>query len=127
MPIPILGGAFGLAATALRPLVAPLVGAIVRGTAWLFRTKAGLWVATALAWVGLSWTSYRVLLQPAIDQLENFAAGGGAGGTGEYWLMARDWMGVMKFDVAMTMIVSSLVARRAMGAGRLFLTKRGVL
>ena len=100
-----------------------LVAALMTGLRWLVGGTIGAWFARAMVWFGLSVGTTTVVLQPALDQLQSFAAG--SGGAGEYWTIARQWAGVLNFDKALTMVVSAYVASRAVSAGRAFLFKRG--
>jgi hypothetical protein len=100
----------------------PAVGFLLRALHWLFKNKIGLWVAGAFAWIGLSFGTYKIVIQPAIDQLEAFA--GQQGGSGEYAAMALAWMGVLNFDKALTAIIGAVSTRAGIQSGRAFLKLR---
>ena len=49
--------------------------------------------------------------------------GGGAGG--EFGAAALAWVGVLRFDQAVTMVISAVAAKKAIQATRVFLSKKG--
>lgn len=100
-----------------------IIGALVSGIAYLFRNRLGLFVASAIAWLGLSFVTQKVLLQPAMDTLLGYA-GDMQGGSG-LAAIAGQWIGMLKFDVALTMLISAYGMRQAIQQGRVFLAKRG--
>lgn len=102
-----------------------LVAALARLGIWLFKSRIGLFLATALAWAGLSFTTISLVISPTVDALTAYASGSGGSGN-EYWATAVAWMGVLNFDKALTMIIGAYVTRVTVAQGRLFLWKRGV-
>ncbi|MGN7725125.1 DUF2523 family protein [Luteimonas sp. 22616] len=102
-----------------------ILAALFTGLRWLILSKLGLFLATALLWLGINFGTMKLVLQPTLDLLTNFASGGGTGG-GEYWIIARQWAGVLNFDKALTMVISAYVTQRTLMAGRLFMFKRGI-
>lgn len=100
-----------------------LVGALIAALSWLFRSRIGLWVMTALAWLGINFGTIKMVIDPAIDLLKGYAQG--LGGGGQLGATAMQWMGVLNFDRALTMIISAVAAKHAIMQGRLFLFKRG--
>lgn len=106
------------------PLLAPLAAAIIEGLLWLFKSRLGLFIVTAMIWLGLNWVTITVVMEPTFQLLRNYAAGvGSGGGVGSFAQHAVRWMGVLNFDKAITMIISAYITRQAVTAGRLFLWK----
>lgn len=101
-----------------------LVGSLIAGLAWLFKSRIGLWIMTALAWLGINFGTIKLVLEPAIDLLRQYAQGMG-NGSGTLGATAMQWAGVMQFDKALTMVISAIAAKHALMQGRLFLFKRG--
>lgn len=99
-----------------------LIGWLLTGLRVLFASRMGLWIAGALAWLGVSLGSSKLLIEPAIDQLRAYMTAGMSGGN--LGADAIAWAGVLNFDVAVTMIISAYVTRQGVQAGRLFLQKR---
>lgn len=103
------------------PVLAPLLSALVSGLAWMFRTRIGQWVAAALAWFGLSWATHEFAVEPWIDNMKDFTM---TGTGGEWGSVLIAYLGIMKFDVACTMIASAVAAKYAVGSARAFLVKK---
>lgn len=106
--------------------MAALIAPLLRGLAWLLKSKLGYFIAAAMAWLGINWASLEIIVQPTVDLLLAFAQGGGGTGTGDYWADAVAWMGVLNFDKALTMVISAVATKTALLNGRLFLFRRGV-
>ena len=96
---------------------------IIRGIGWLFKSRIGLFITSAFVWLGINFGTIKLALEPAIEQLEQFAQSGAPGG--EMGQQAMQWAGMLNLDKALTMIVSAVVAKHAIMQGRLFLFKRG--
>ncbi len=78
-------------------------------------TWNGSFALGILAFFGLTWGVHRVIMTPSIGFIQNLM-GGGPGG--EFGATAIAWMGVLRFDVAVSMIVGALVARAAISAAK---------
>ena len=102
-----------------------LIAVLLTGLRYLFLSRIGLFIATALVWLGVNFITMKVVIEPAIAMLQSFAQGGGGSGAGEYWTIATQWAGVLNFDRALSMVVSAYVTHKALSASRLFLAKRG--
>jgi hypothetical protein len=100
-----------------------VIGVLVSALAWLFKSRIGLWIATALVWLGINLTTVTLLVEPILDQIQGLAQGGFGGGSYGVWISA--WVGVLGFDKCLTMIGSAYLTKKALTAGRLFLWKRG--
>ncbi|WP_374013972.1 DUF2523 family protein [Pseudoxanthomonas koreensis] len=105
------------------PFLAPILSALLTGLAWLFRNRIGQWVTAALVWMGLAWATNEFAVQPWIDSLETSMTPGAIGG-GDLAAVAIAWIGVLRFDVACTMIASAVAAKFAVGAAKAFLVRR---
>lgn len=114
--VPIILAALGQAFRAFWPQ-------IIRGVGWLFKSRLGLFISSAMVWLGINFATIKLAIEPAIDQLEQFAQSGAPGG--EMGQAAMQWAGMMNLDRALTMIVSAIVAKHAIMQGRLFLFKKG--
>lgn len=123
MPLPLVPIVSGLSFAAWRGASMAIVAGVITGITYMFKTKLGLFVMGAMVWLGVNWGSYKLIIEPGIDLLLDYAQGGMGGG--EYAATAIAWMGVLKFDVSITMVISAIVAKHAAMQGRLFLFKRG--
>ena len=94
MPVPFVaaGGA----------ILAGLVAAFGR----LFASKLGVWIASAMAVLGLQFIATEALVEPILNQLQSMA--GGIGG------MAGQWFGVVNIDKYITIVLSA----HAVGAAK---------
>jgi hypothetical protein len=98
------------------------IAALLDGLEWLFSTRLGLWIVQAFAFVGLSFGTQHLIVAPALSQLQTLATSGM--GSTTFSGLALQWMGVLNFDKALSMIVSAVTTKYAVTAGRLFLQKR---
>lgn len=105
------------------PVVAPIMGGLLSGLAWLFRNRLGQWITAAMVWMGLAWATSEFLVQPWVDELEAAMTPGAISG-GDLGAVAVQWMGLLRFDDAATMIASAVVAKYATDAARAFLVKK---
>lgn len=96
---------------------------IIRGIGWLFKSRLGLFITSAMVWMGINFGTIKLVMGPALDQLKNFANSGGGGG--QLGAVAMNWAGMLNFDKALTMIVSAVVTKHTIMAGRLYLFKKG--
>ena len=99
-------------------IVGWIISGIASGVMWLFKNRIGQMVTAILAWAGITLASYEFGVEPFLDQLRSYAQGGMGGG--EFAAVALQWMGLMKFDVALTMIISAVAAKHAINAGKVF-------
>lgn len=101
-----------------------IIAALLQGLRWLLMSRLGLFIVTALTWLGINLSTVNLILEPTMELLENFAQGQGGGG--EYFAIAQQWGGVLHFDDALTMVISAYVTKQVVMQGRLFLFRRGV-
>ena len=100
----------------------PIIGPVISALVWTFKSRIGLFIASALAWAGLTYGTQKVLIQPTLDLIEAQAAS--VGGQGDLGGAILGWMGVLQFDVAMTMIMSAFVTKMGVSAAKVMLLKR---
>ena len=95
------------------PFLAPLIAAIVGGFSRLIATRLGMWLVSALAFVGLSVATQTVVMGPIMDQVTSHMSGVGGD-------LAR-WLGVLNLDRYVSIVMSAYT----IGAGkRAFLVKK---
>lgn len=90
---------------------------------WLLKSRGGFIVSQIMLWLGLNYATIKIVLEPAIGMLRGYAQSGMGGG--QLGMVAVNWLGLLQFDRAITMIISAVVAKHVMTQGRLFLFKRG--
>jgi hypothetical protein len=106
------------------PLLAPLISGLIAGLLWLFKSRIGLFIVSAMAWLGINWGTMKLAIEPAIDLLTGYAQSAG-NASGQFGSVAVQWMGLLNFDKALTMVISAVAAKHAVMQGRLWLFKRG--
>jgi hypothetical protein len=101
--------------------VAFLVGWIIQAVLWLFKNRIGFMILQILLWLGLTVATSTVIVAPVIAEIKSYAnlSGGGVWG-----VVALQWLGVLRFDRALTMLFGAYTTRMAAGAGKAFLRKR---
>lgn len=85
------------------------------GLSQLFSNRLGTWIAAAMSWLGLSWGSTSYILEPLFNQIESLFSDANG--------VALGWMGYLKIDIAITMILSAVAVRFSFQAARAFLQK----
>lgn len=115
--------AFGTAARLfLGNLAKNVMRGVVVGIATMWRSRVGQFIALGLLWLGLSIGTYTVAIQPTLDLIGDLMTTNH--GTGNVAVAMRQWIGVIKFDIAVSMIVSAYGIRKLAQAGRVFLKRR---
>lgn len=107
----------GIIMTAARRIIWGIVG----GIANMLRTRIGQFVALGIIWAGLSFGTNEVLVQPSLDMIEDHMTSGVGGG--DFGVAMLGWLGVMRLDEAVSMIVSAYAGRKIAQAGRVFLKR----
>lgn len=92
------------------------------GLAFMFKTKLGQIITSALLWMGINYSTVHIVFGPLLDTAKGYAQGGFGGNF--YGLWIAQWAGVLQFDRAMTAIASAYVTRASVANTRLFLSKR---
>lgn len=104
----------------------PIIAWIISALVWTFKSRIGLFIASALVWMGINYGTITMVLEPTITLLEGYmAAGTGGGGGNDLAATMFNWMGVLQFDRAATMIISAYLTRQALASARLAWFKRG--
>jgi hypothetical protein len=104
-------GGFGIAA---------LLARLVNMLRLLFATQAGRWIVSAMAFIGINWTTQKVIAQPLMDQVRSMLNSSPAG---DFGATALAWCGVLRFDQAITMLLSAIVIKKGMDATKLALSR----
>lgn len=89
----------------------------------LVKTKGGQWLAAVLASVGIGVATQAAVAGPALDQLLEYMQGLTSGG-GVYMVAAVQTLAFIKFDIAVTMIVSAYASRAGIRAARAYFTRK---
>lgn len=87
----------------------------------IFASQLGRWIVSALVFMGISYGTQKVLIAPAISQLTTMMNGGPAGSFGA---AALNWMGVLRFDQAVSMLAAAVTTKMGVQNARMMLTKR---
>lgn len=101
-----------------------IIAALIDALEWLFKTKLGQWIVAAFVFLGISFGTSKLVVQPSLDAIKALANGGV--GSSDLAAITLQWMGVLKFDVAITMILSAVATKYGVQAGKLFLQKRSI-
>lgn len=110
MPLPIIAG--GAAAAFVINLLRILLMA-----------KLGAMIASILLFFGLVWGTNKFAIGPAFDFLQNHMASlSGVGG--EYGAVMFAWLGVLRFDQAVTMVLSAYTAAWTIKSAKVFLMRQ---
>lgn len=106
-------------------IIGEALALLFTGLRLLFLSRIGLWIASALLWLGINFTSVKMVIEPTANLLKGYTSGmSGAGGM--YGAIAMQYAGMMNLDRAVTMIVSAYITKQAITSGRLFLFRKGV-
>jgi hypothetical protein len=128
MPLPalVVPAAAAAAPWIVRAIVRYAWGPLVTAIGYLLKTRMGLFILTAFAWLGINFGTIKLVIEPAIQMLTGLTQelGNGSAG-GEFAAAAGAYLGILQFDRAITMIVSAVVTKHALLKGRLYLFKRG--
>jgi len=82
----------------------------------MFSTRLGGWIASALLFFGLSWTTYTFAVEPFRDLIAQSMGGGG---------QFVAWAGFLGIDRAVTIVLSAIGVKYGVSAAKVALT-RGV-
>lgn len=84
---------------------AVVIAAIMHALRIMLMAKIGAFVLKLLSFFGLAIVVNKFAIEPLLDQLTTFIAD--AGQTGEFAAVAIQWAGLMRWDDALSMIVSA--------------------
>lgn len=94
-----------------------LVRALLSGFSRLISSRAGHWVAAALATIGLQFAVYEIGIQPFLDYMTNHLDTAPAA--------LIEWLGFAWVDRGLSLILSAIAAAFGLNAAkRVFLAKR---
>lgn len=98
---------------------------LLNGLRTLLASRYGAWIAGAAVWLGISLGSQTVIVGPVLDQVTAYAQDLGQGSDlGTVAAAALAWVGVLKFDIFLTMVLSAIATKHSIGATKLFLQRR---
>lgn len=86
----------------------PLLALLVPVIAWVLRSAVVGMVVRAIAGLGLGLATYKMAVAPFVDYVRSGAAGVDPS--------VAQWAGIMKLDIAVTIILSACVVRAAVSA-----------
>ena len=92
-----------------------LVTAAISLLVKVFSSRMGVFIASALVWLGLSYTSYTFGVAPFRTLIFNEFSQAG---------FLINWMGFFGVDKAVTIILSAVTAKYAVAGAKVALTKR---
>lgn len=107
----------------IRAALSRFLGWMLAGLSKLFNSKIATWAATIFAWLGLQVAFGTFAFEPLIDQVYAFAQGIDANNGNRFATAAMEWLGFLKFDKVLTMLISAHVIDFAAMSGRVFLRK----
>lgn len=93
---------------------------------WLFRRQLGRWIIGALIWMGLNITSIILIVDPLLQVVNGYMTGGSSPMDNEYWLILRNSLGMVNFDRAVLMVLTTWASTWAVKKSRIFLRKKGL-
>jgi hypothetical protein len=102
-----------------------IVGWIITALMTVFKSRIGQIIIAALAWAGLTWGTQKVLVTPIVNSLWGYLDSLNSV-AGQYGAPVLQGLGMLKIDIAMTMIVSAVATKAAMGAARTFMQPKAV-
>jgi hypothetical protein len=105
------------------PILAALIPILLTGLRIMLMAKIGAFCAKLLLFFGFSWATNEFAVEPAMDFLEAHMHSMPGG---EYGNMMVQWLGVLHFDVAVSMVLSAYVAAWGIKSAKVFLMKQPV-
>lgn len=110
----------------IRMLVKYAWGPLIVAIGTLMKSRLGMFILAAMLWLGINFTTLKIIIEPALDVLTGLAQQAGTGGATQFGMAAAQYMGIMKFDLAITMVISAIVARNLVQSGGMRLTRAAV-
>lgn len=99
-----------------------LVGFIIQAVLWLFKSRIGFLITQIMVWLGVTYASSTLVLTPTVNAIKGYATG--ISGADTFGSAAVQWLAVLKFDVALSMLFGAYAAKHAIAGARMFLSKR---
>lgn len=84
---------------------AAIIAAIMHALRVMLMAKIGAFVVKLLAFFGIAIVTNKLAIEPLLDQLEGFISQ--VGQTGQFAAVAIQWAGLMRFDDALSMVLSA--------------------
>lgn len=84
---------------------AAIIAAIMHALRVMLMAKIGAFVVKLLGFFGLAIVTNKLAIEPLLDQLEGFISQ--VGQTGQFAAVAIQWAGLMRFDDALSMVLSA--------------------
>jgi len=109
MPLPLVAGA------------AALIPIVVTALRIMLLAKIGAFVAKLLMFFGFTWATNKFAVEPALDALRTHMA---IAPSGEYGAVMVQWLGVLRFDQAVTMVISAYGAAWTIKGAKVWLAKQ---
>ncbi|NLC36806.1 MAG: hypothetical protein GX772_10260 [Alcaligenaceae bacterium] len=125
MALPVLAvpAAAAAAPWIVRMLVKYAWGPLIVAIGHMMKSRLGIFILGAFLWAGLNITTLYLILDPTITILRDLAQQAGTGGTTNLAMAAGQYMGLMKFDLAITMVISAIVSRNLVYSGGVRITR----
>lgn len=102
------------------PVFAALVPVLVNALRIMLLVHAGRVIVGLLGFFGFNFVIYRYGVQPAMDFINDLMA---AGPSGTFGATALQWMGLLRMDQAVSMVLSTFVAVQGIKQGKVLLGK----
>ena len=100
-------------------------GVLVSAGMWLFRSRIGLIFAAMFAWLGVNIVTFKVVLEPTIDLLNNTMLAAESAGASTLPGVMWQWFQVLQFPGALQMVVTAYATRAGVRAGLIALARVG--
>lgn len=97
-----------------------LVAWILNGLRILLFTQGGRIIVGILSWLGLSLATHAFAMGPALSFFQSQMASGPGSGIGA---LALQWLGVLRFDQAVSMLISAWTIKVSIDAAKISLSK----
>lgn len=97
-----------------------VVAFLVNALRLMLMAQAGRIILGILGFFGLQFAVQKFAVGPAMNQISGMLQNGASG---EFASTLLAWVGVLKFDVAISMLISAVTMRFAITAGKAFLSK----
>lgn len=123
LPVLVIPAAAAAAPWLIRMLVKYAWGPLIVAIGHLMKSRLGMFILAAMMWLGINFTTVKIIIEPALDVLTGYAQAAGQGGGSAVAMAAAQYMGIMKLDLAITMIISAIVSRNLVQSGGMRLTR----
>ena len=97
-----------------------LVPILINMLRMMLFVHAGKIVVGILGFLGINFVAQRFVVDPGLDYIRSLMA---TGPSGEFGAYAMQWMGILRFDQAVSMLLSAWVMVQTIKSGKLLLGK----